>query len=132
MSSLAPGLKAELHRTVTEKDSAAQIGSGGLAVLATPVMIAWLECAAADAVAPHLPAGSQTVGTHVDVKHLAATPLGLKVTAHAELTKVEGRTLTFRVWAEDEREVIGEGIHQRAVIDVARFMKKVEGKAARS
>jgi fluoroacetyl-CoA thioesterase len=123
---LHPGLTAELHRTVEEKDTATHIGN--VQVLASPVMIGLMEYAAAAAVEPALAEGTQTVGIHVDVKHIAATPVGMKVTAHAELTKVDGRILTFRVWADDEKERIGEGTHQRAIIDVAKFRQKVQAK----
>jgi len=75
-----------------------------------------------------MPPGHQTVGTHLDVKHFAATPIGLRVIARAELVKVEGRTLTFRIWAEDEHEPIGEGVHARLVINVERFDVRMQKK----
>lgn len=126
---LQPGLTGKLERTVTPNDTATHLGNGKVQVLSSPMMIAWMEYAAAYAVEPHLPSGVQTVGIHVDVKHLAATPVGLKVTAVAELTKVDDRTLTFRVTARDDKELIGEGTHQRAIIDVAKFDAKVRQKA---
>src|SRR5262249_51332271 len=130
-SPLHPGLTAKLERTVEPKDTATHLGGGKVQVLASPVMIGHMEYAAAAAVEPSLPEGAQTVGIQVDVRHIAATPVGMKVTAHAELTKVEGRMLTFRVWAEDEKERIGEGTHQRAIIDVAKFDAKVNAKKSR-
>jgi predicted thioesterase len=129
MADLRPGLKAHVERIVELKDTATHIGGGRVRVLASPVMIWFMECATSDAVEPHLPPGSQSVGIHVDVRHIAATPIGMKVIAHAELIKVDGRTLTFRVWAEDEKERIGEGTHVRAIIDVAKFEAKLKAKA---
>ena len=123
---MQPGLKAQLHHIVKDNDTATHIGN--VQVLASPVMIGLMEYAAAAAVEQALAEGMQTVGIHVDVKHIAATPVGMKVTAHAELIKVDGRILTFRVWAEDEKERIGEGTHQRAIIDVAKFQQKVQAK----
>jgi predicted thioesterase len=125
---LKPGARSEVQRVVEEQLSATHLGSGKAHVLATPAMIALMEMAAMESVAPLLPEGYQTVGVRVDVTHTAPTPLGMRVTARAELIRVEGRTLTFRVTAEDEKEVVGEGTHQRAVIDVARFQKRLEAK----
>jgi predicted thioesterase len=87
-----------------------------------------MEAAALQAVERFMPPGHQTVGTHLDVKHFAATPVGLRVIAHAELVKVEGRTLTFRIRAEDEREPIGEGFHERLIINVERFDVRMQKK----
>ncbi len=125
---LTPGLHGQLERVVRTADTATHLGSGKVQVLASPVMIGLMEYAAVNAVDHLLPPGSQTVGIHVDVKHIAATPVGMKVTAHAELTRVEGRTLTFRVWTEDEKEPIGVGTHVRAIIDLAKFEQKVQAK----
>jgi predicted thioesterase len=127
---LQPGIKNQFEKIVEEQHTATHVGSGNAAVLATPVMIAFMEGAAMDAVQPLLPAGSTTVGIHVDVRHIAATPLGMKVTIRAELIKVEGRALTFQVSADDEKERVGEGTHQRAIIDIARFQERVKAKAA--
>jgi fluoroacetyl-CoA thioesterase len=126
---LQPGVKNQVQWTVTEQHTAQHIGSGRVPVFATPAMILLLETAAQEGVQPFLPEGLTTVGVHLDVKHLAPTPVGMKVTGRAELIRVDGRILTFRVTAEDEVEPIGEGTHQRAVIDVARFQKRVEAKA---
>jgi predicted thioesterase len=97
-------------------------------VLATPVMINLIEAAALAAVEHLLPAGHQSLGIHLDVRHFAATPVGLSVIATAEVTKVEGRTITFRVEARDERETIGVGAHERVVVNVARFDDRVRRK----
>jgi fluoroacetyl-CoA thioesterase len=97
-------------------------------VLATPVMINLMEAAALQAVEGLLPAGHQTVGTHLDVTHTAATPVGMRVRVHAELTKVEKRTLIFRVHADDEKERIGEGVHERIIINLERFDKRMQEK----
>jgi len=127
-AALQPGLVGEAQTVVVPENTAQHMGSGNVAVFATPAMIALMEQAAVNAVTPHLPPGWQTVGVHVDVRHLAATPLGLTVTARAELLKVEGRRLTFRVTAHDGRELIGEGMHERALIDLARFQARIAAK----
>jgi|SRR5579864_4560353 len=127
---LKPGLKGEVHKTVAPTDTTFHLATGKISVLASPMMIWLMESAAVAAVDHLLPTGFQTVGTHVDVRHTAPTPLGMQVTAHAELTQVEGRNLTFRVTAVDEKEQVGEGTHQRVVIDVARFQERVQSKAS--
>ena len=114
---------------VGTRDTAPHIGSGKIKVLATPVMVSLMEEAALDAVEGLLPQGQQTVGTRLDITHVAATPVGLHVVAHAELTQVDGRRLTFRVWADDEVDRIGEGVHERIVVDVARFDHRAQAKA---
>ena len=101
------GMKARLEIEVQEKDTAESFGSGGVKVFATPMMIGIMEGAALKAVDPHLPHGFATVGSHLDVKHLAATPVGMKVYATAELTAIEGKKLTFIIEAFDEKEKIG-------------------------
>lgn len=125
---LAVGLKAETQTTVSETNTATAMGSGGVPVFATPAMIALMERAAVKAVSPHLEQGQQTVGVHVNVSHLAATPLGKRVRAVAEVTAVEGRKITFSVQAFDQVEKIGEGSHERVVIDAEKFMWKVASK----
>ena len=97
-------------------------------MLATPVMINLIEAAALAAVEHLLPAGHQSLGIHLDVSHVAATPVGLRVTATAEVVGVEGRTISFRVEARDERERIGGGTHARVVVSVARFDERVQRK----
>jgi predicted thioesterase len=129
-NSLKPGLKGQIQKTVEEQHTATHIGSGKVPVLATPAMIGFMEWAATETVQPYLLEGFTTVGTHVDVRHLAPTPVGMKVTFQAELIRAEGRTLTFRVTALDEKEKVGEGTHQRTIIDVARFQSRVQAKVA--
>jgi len=128
MAELVPGLIGEATITVEEKHTARHLGSGGVNVLATPSMVALMEEAARKAVEPLLPEGQLTVGASLEVKHLAPTPLGLRVTARAELLKVEGRLLTFRIEARDEREKVGEGAHVRAVIVLEKFLARVQAK----
>lgn len=126
--SLAPGLTGQAHTTVIEANTAAAVGSGGLAVFATPMMVALMEKAAMELVQPYLKEGESTVGTLVNIKHMAATPLSMKVRAEARLEAVEGRRLVFTVEAFDEREKIGEGVHERFIIGVEKFLGKVEQK----
>lgn len=125
---LRPGLKGEKAIVVGEEHTAPHVGSGVVPVLATPIMVNLLEAAALAAVEEFLPAGYQTLGTVLNVRHFAATPVGLKVRALAELTAVEGRTLTFALKAEDAVELIGEGTHQRVIVNVARFEQRVKKK----
>ncbi len=132
MPEIAPGLAAEVEMVVSEEDTARHLGSGNVNVFATPVMIRLMERAGVAAVDHLLPAGQRTVGVHVDVKHLAATPLGMTVRARAELLEVEGRKLTFKVEAFDDQEKVGEGIHRRVIIDLDKFQERVERKAASS
>ncbi len=127
-SALRPGLKGRVEIVVSEEHTAPHVGSGRVHVLATPVMVNLMEAAALQAVEGLLPAGHQTVGTHLDITHTAATPVGMRVSAYAELMKVEKRTLTFSVHAEDEKERIGEGIHARIIIDLARFDARMQDK----
>jgi len=122
------GAVAERSLVVVEEHTAARWGSGALQVFSTPHMLALMEGAAVDAVGPLLPQGYQTVGSQAHISHLAATPIGRKVTARAELTAVDGRKLTFRVEAYDDAGKIGEGEHQRYIIDVARFMEKAQSR----
>ena len=124
---LKPGLVAEKHDTVTDDKTAASFGSGGIAVYATPAMIALMEGAAFSA-AEVLPQGWSTVGTELNVRHLSATPVGMKVYARAELLSVDGRTLSFKVEAFDEAGKIGEGSHGRFIIEVEKFLAKVKSK----
>jgi fluoroacetyl-CoA thioesterase len=124
------GLSASTEIMVGTRDTAPHVGSGKIKVLATPVLVMLLEEAALNAVEGLLPAGQQTVGTRLDVSHTAATPVGMRVHAHAEVVKVEGRKLLFRVWAEDEVERIGEGSHERIIVTVDRFDLRTQGKMA--
>ena len=128
MAELAAGLVGEATLVVEEKHTARHLGSGGVNVLATPIMIALMEEAGRNAVEPLLEPGQLTVGAVLDVKHLAPTPLGMQVTARAELLAVDGRMLTFHVEAHDDREKVGEGTHVRAIINLDRFLARVKAK----
>jgi fluoroacetyl-CoA thioesterase len=132
LTKLTPGRKGAAHLTVGVEHTAPSIGSGKVGVLGTPVMINLIEAAALAAVEHLLPAGHQSLGIHLDVRHFAATPIGMKVTATAELTGVEGRTLSFLVEAHDEKEAIGGGTHQRVVVNVARFDERVQRKLGKA
>ena len=122
------GLKGRAETTVTPDNTAQAVGSGLVPVFATPYMIALMENAAVNAVQAALAPDEGTVGTRLDVTHDAATPIGLKVWAEAELTAVEGRKLTFSVAAYDEREQIGGGTHERFVIKPEKFLARAQGK----
>ncbi|MDD6504213.1 MAG: thioesterase family protein, partial [Lachnospiraceae bacterium] len=114
--------------TVTEEMAAKNVGSGTLMVFATPAMIALMEKTAWESVQPELEEGSGTVGTALNVKHVAATPMGMKVTCETELIKVEGRALTFSIKAYDEAGLIGEGTHERFVVYNEKFQAKADAK----
>lgn len=118
---LALGLRGEAALVVGTNDTAPRIGSGQIAVMGTPVMISLMEAAALNAAERMLPPGHQSLGTHLDVSHVAATPIGMRVRAEATLVEIDGRRLTFTVSAHDEAGLIGEGRHVRVVVDVARF-----------
>lgn len=132
MSELAPVLTAELEMTVTDADTASRWGSGLAPVFSTPALVGLMESVAVQALSGHLSPGQTTVGGHIDVRHLAATPVGMKVRSQAELTTVEGRKLTFKVQAWDEVELIGEATHERFVVDEARFLGRVQAKIKRT
>ena len=125
---LVLGAKGRAQLRVAAEHTAPRVGSGRIAVLATPVMINLFEAAALHACEQSLPEGHQSLGIHLDVRHFAATPVGMLVTAEAELIAVDGRTLTFRVAAHDEHEPIGDGSHQRVVVNVSRFDGRVQRK----
>jgi fluoroacetyl-CoA thioesterase len=125
---LRPGLTGHVEIVVGDEHTAPHVGSGRVHVLATPVMVNLMEAAALQAVEGLLPAGHQTVGIHLDITHIAATPVGMRVKAYAELTKVEKRTLTFSVHAEDEKERIGAGLHERIIINLERFDQRMQEK----
>jgi len=126
--SLDIGLKGSADLLVGVEHTAPRVGSGRVPVLATPVMINVIEAAALAAVEHLLPAGYQSLGIHLDIRHFAATPVGMRIRAIAELVAVDGRTLAFRVEAHDEKETIGDGSHQRVVVNVARFDQRVQKK----
>ena len=128
---IVSGLTGTAEIVVGPEHTAPFVGSGRIAVLATPVMINLIEAAALAAVEQLLPSGHQSLGIQLDVSHTAATPVGLRVTATAEVSQVQGRTITFRVAARDEFEPIGGGTHRRVVVSVARFDERVQRKLAR-
>lgn len=119
---LQKGLTAKTETTVTDKDTADSLGSGGVKVFATPVMVSLMENAALTAVDIHLPKGYATVGTRIDVRHTSATPVGMKVYAVARLKETDGKRLIFDVEAYDEKERIGQGSHERYIVNMQRFM----------
>lgn len=125
LEDIKPGLTGEVQTEVTPEKTANRIASGIVEVYATPQMIALMEHAAAASVHKFLPAGQSTVGTLVNIKHLAATPIGHTVRAVAELIEVDGKRLLFNVAAYDENEKIGEGQHERFIIDEERFLSRV-------
>ena len=127
---LTLGLKGSAELVVGEEHTAPKVGSGRVHVLATPVMINLIEAAALAAIEHLLPAGQQSLGTHLDVRHFAATPVGMRVSAVAELIRIDGRLLTFRVSAADAVELIGDGTHERVVVTLQRFDQRVQKKAA--
>ena len=131
LSHLKIGLQGTADLLVGPEHTAPRVGSGLVAVLATPVMINVIEAAALAAVEHLLAAGHQSLGIHLDVRHFAATPVGMRVAASAELTAIDGRTLTFRVEARDEKEPIGDGLHQRVVVNVSRFDQRVQAKLSK-
>lgn len=122
------GMKGTVSTMVEREDTAYEVGSGSLLVYATPCMVALMEGAACEAIAEALPEGKTSVGTALDIQHLAATPVGLEVRAEAEVTEVNGSTITFHIVAYDEAGKIGEGTHKRAVITAQRFLDKVYAK----
>ena len=128
--SITIGMKGRAESVVTPQNTAAAVGSGLVPVFATPYMIALMENAAVNAVQGGLEEGQGTVGTRLDVTHDAATPIGMKVWAEAEVTAVEGKKITLSVRAFDEAGPIGGGTHQRFVITVDRFLAKAQSKKA--
>ena len=122
------GIKGHYEQTVTDGLCADRIGSGLVKVFATPMMIALMEQTCNESVVPMLEAGQGTVGTQIDVSHCAATPVGMRVWCDSELVEVDRRRLVFKVAAYDERGLIGEGRHERFVIDTEKFQAKVNGK----
>ena len=128
---VTPGLAGYAELVVGEEHTAPRIGSGRVHVLATPVMVNLIEAAALDACERLLPEGYQSLGTHLDVRHVAATPVGMRVKAVAEVTKVDGRTIFFSVMVRDEIDLVGDGVHERVVVNVAKFDQRVQKKLLR-
>jgi len=125
---LQAGLSGAVELVVADEHTAPRVGSGRVHVLATPVMINLIEAAALAAIEHLLPAGYQSLGTRLDVRHIAATPVGMKVFASATVEAVSGRTVRFKVEARDEKELIGDGAHERVVVNVAKFDARVRKK----
>lgn len=128
MKTVEIGTAYEKEITVTEELLAVNVGSGDVRVYATPMMLALMEGAAAELLAEFLEEGETSVGAHIASSHLAPTPLGMKVRAQAEITAAEGRKITFAVRAFDERGLIGEGTHERVMVDRARFEAKASAR----
>jgi predicted thioesterase len=128
MREIKIGLTGELSEAVTDELTASALGSGLVPALATPAMIALMENASVSAIREYLETGETSVGIEVNVKHLAATPVGMLVRARAEVLSVDKRRITFRVEAWDGKERIGEGTHVRAIVDEARFKEKIAQK----
>jgi predicted thioesterase len=126
------GMTYEVKKIVTEKDTASALGSGGIMVFSTPMMIALMENSALLNAQTELEEGFSTVGTHLDIKHLSATPVGMEVRAISTLIEVDGKKLLYEVKAYDEIGLIGEGLHSRYIINIEKFMKKVNEKTNES
>ena len=125
---IEPGLKGRLETIVTDAETALNVGSGKVRVFATPMMIALIEKTASLSLEPLLEEGQGSVGTMINVSHCAATPVGMKVWAETEVTEVDRRRIVFSVKAYDERGLIGEGTHERFIIDTAKFQAKADSK----
>ena len=125
---LNPGIRGEKTVEVTASNTAEALGSGTLPVFATPAMIALIEATASESVAPFLEEGTSTVGTHLDVAHSSATPVGMSATCVTELVEVDRRRLIFSVTVTDAKGEIGSGTHERFVVDNAKFMSKAQSK----
>jgi fluoroacetyl-CoA thioesterase len=127
-ATLQPGLTGRSELIVGEEHTAPRVGSGKVHVLATPVMINLFEAAALAAVDQYLPPGYQSLGTVLNVRHIAATPVGMKVVSVARIQRIEGRTVHLLVEARDEKELIGDGLHERVVVNVEKFSQRVQRK----
>ncbi len=125
---LTTGITGKVEITVSNEDTAAKWGSGLVPVYSTPALVGLMESAAVQALRGYLAEGKTTVGGRIDVKHMAATPVGMKVHALAELVEIDGRRLVFKVQAWDEAEQIGEAVHERYIIDEAKFLARVQAK----
>jgi predicted thioesterase len=128
LAALKPGLTGRAELVVGEEHTAPRVGSGKVRVLATPVMINLFEAAALAAIEHLLPRGYQSLGTILNVRHIAATPVGMKVVAEARVLGVENRTVRFFVQAHDEKDLIGDGDHERVVVNVEKFDQRVARK----
>ncbi|MCG9968054.1 thioesterase family protein [Pelotomaculum terephthalicicum JT] len=124
------GIEGKASTVVNKGNTAMAYGSGAVNVFATPAMVALMEKAALSSVDPLLDAGYTTVGTKIEVKHMAATPMGMNVTATSRLVEVNGKRLLFNIEVKDEVDLVGTGVHERFIVELAGFIKRVEGKAA--
>ncbi len=131
MSQIEIGQVYQCEVTVTDSNTAKDVGSGDLAVFSTPMMIALMEKASAKCLAQFLDEGKTSVGTKLDISHLSATPVGMKVTATAEITEVDNRRVVFEVTASDEVELIGKGTHERFIVDTEKFLTKTYNKGTK-
>src|SRR5260370_13678645 len=129
MKSIPIGTSHESTVLVSDQNAVNFLGVEGARVLGTPYMIGYLEMTARDSVKPFLDEGYDTVGVRVDVRHLAATPIGMRVTFRSEVTGVEDRRLHFKVEAFDQKEKMGEGTHERAIINIDRFVARLQSKS---
>ncbi len=125
---ISVGMKGEASNLVEREDTAFEVGSGSLLVYATPCMVALMEGASCEAIAAAIPEEKTSVGIALNISHLSATPVGMEVRAEAEVTEVEGNTITFQITAYDEAGKIGEGTHKRAIVTSQRFLDKVYAK----
>lgn len=125
---LEPGATNTLTIVVDESMTADRFGNTGVHVLATPMLVSYFELAAHQLAMPALAPGQGTVGSHIDIHHLAATPIGMRVTFRATLTERDGRRLLFEVEADDDHERVGKGTHERFVVDMQRFMGRIAAK----
>ena len=125
---LKPGITNKTKTIVTKEQCANTWGSGGLEVYATPAMIALMENTAWASVEPCMEEGRSTVGTKLDVSHLSASPVGARITCESELVEIDGRRLVFKVSASDDAGLIGEGMHERFIINTEKFMARTEAK----
>ena len=122
------GMKGSVGTVVEREDTASEVGSGALLVYATPCMVALMEGAACEAIAPAIPEDKTSVGIALNISHLAATPVGMEVWAEAEVTEFDGKTVSFQITAFDEKGKIGEGTHKRAIVTAQRFLDKTYAK----
>ena len=122
------GMTGTVSTTVEREDTAYEVGSGALLVYATPCMVALMEGAACESIEGAIPAGKTSVGTYLQISHLSATPVGIEVCAVAEVTGIDGNTITFQITVSDESGKIGEGIHKRVIVNEQKFLEKTYSK----
>lgn len=128
---LKTGIKGHQELVVTQELTAKNMGSGVMDVFATPAMLALMEKTAFTSVAEYLNEGCGSVGTKVDIEHVASSPVGMKITCDSELIEIEGRKLVFKVEAYDEKGLIGKGIHERFIVENKKFQEKTDNKLAK-